>query len=147
MAEERVQRRPAAILAADVVGYSRLMGGNETGTLAALRAHRKELVDSRIAEHEGRIVKLTGDGMLVEFSSVVNAVACATEIQRKMRERNTDVPSPRCHLRWYLEGAQQGTHGGSLVAVQRLLQRKREERRVGQNPANQLQAQRAEGRV
>ncbi len=95
MAEERVQRRLAAILAADVVGYSRLMGVNEAGTLAALKAHRKELVDSRIAEHEGRIVKLTGDGMLVEFSSVVNAVACATEIQHKMRERNADVPEER----------------------------------------------------
>ena len=95
MAEERVQRRLAAILAADVVGYSRLMGANETGTLAALKAHRKELVDSRISEHEGRIVKLTGDGMLVEFPSVVNAVACATEIQRKMRERNADVPEER----------------------------------------------------
>jgi class 3 adenylate cyclase len=80
MAEERGQRCLAAILAADVVGSSRLMGGNETGKLAALRAHRKELVDSRIAEHEGRIVKLTGERMLVEFSSVVNAVAFATEI-------------------------------------------------------------------
>ena len=98
MAEERVQRRLAAILAADVVGYSRLMGANEAGTLAALRAHRKELVDSRIAAHEGRIVKLTGDGMLVEFSSVVNAVACATEIQRKMRERNVDVHLGRRHV-------------------------------------------------
>ena len=95
MAEGRVQRRLAAVLAADVVGYSRLMGANEAGTLAALKAHRKELVDSRIAEHEGRIVKLTGDGMLVEFSSVVNAVACATEIQTKMRERNADVPEER----------------------------------------------------
>jgi adenylate cyclase len=95
MAEERVQRRLAAILAADVVGYSRLMGANETGTHAALKAHRKELLDSRISEHEGRIVKLTGDGMLVEFPSVVNAVACAMEIQRKMRERNADVPEER----------------------------------------------------
>src|SRR6187200_355984 len=95
MAQERVQRRLAAILAADVVGYSRLMGVNESGTLAALKAHRKELVDSRIAEHQGRIVKLTGDGMLVEFPSVVNAVACAAEIQRKMRERNADVPDDR----------------------------------------------------
>ena len=95
MAEERAQRRLAAILAADVVGYSRLMGTNEAGTLAALKAHRKELVDSLIAEHEGRIVKLTGDGMLVEFPSAVNAVACATEIQRKMRERNIDVPEER----------------------------------------------------
>ena len=92
MAEERAQRRLAAILAADVVGYSRLMGVSETGTLAALKTHRRELVDARIAEHQGRIVKLTGDGLLVEFPSVVNAVACAVEIQRKMIERNADVP-------------------------------------------------------
>jgi TolB-like protein/class 3 adenylate cyclase/Tfp pilus assembly protein PilF len=91
MAEERAQRRLAAILAADVVGYSRLMGHSEVGTLAALKLHRRELVDERIAEHQGRIVKLTGDGMLVEFASVVNAVACAVEIQRRMIERNADV--------------------------------------------------------
>ena len=95
MVEERAQRRLAAILAADVVGYSRLMAANEVGTLAGLKAHRKELVDGKIAEHQGRIVKLTGDGMLVEFPSVVNAVACAAEIQRKMRERNADVPDDR----------------------------------------------------
>jgi adenylate cyclase len=95
MAEERAQRRLAAIVAADVVGYSRLMGANEAGTLGALKAHRKEVVDGRIAEHQGRIVKLTGDGILVEFPSVVNAVACATEIQRNMRERNIDVPQDR----------------------------------------------------
>ena len=92
MSEERIQRRLAAILAADVVGYSRLMGINEAGTLAALKAHRRELVDGKIAEHQGRIAKLTGDGMLVEFPSVVNAVACAVEIQRKMIERNADLP-------------------------------------------------------
>jgi adenylate cyclase len=92
MAEERAQRRLAAILAADVVGYSRLMGVSEAGTLAALKTHRRELVDGRIAEHQGRIVKLTGDGMLVEFPSVVNAVACAVEIQRKMTQRNANVP-------------------------------------------------------
>ena len=95
MPDDRTQRRLAAILAADVVGYSRLMAANEVGTLAGLKAHRKELVDGRIAEHQGRIVKLTGDGMLVEFPSVVNAVACAAEIQRKMRERNADVPDDR----------------------------------------------------
>ena len=95
MAEERTQRRLAAILAADVVGYSRLMGANEAGTLAALKAHREELIDSQIAEHGGRIVKLTGDGMLVEFPSAVNAVACAIEIQGKMHERNADVPDER----------------------------------------------------
>ena len=92
MAEERVQRRLSAILAVDVVGYSRLMGADETATLAALKVHRKELVDLKIAEFQGRIVKLIGDGMLVEFTSVVNAVACATEIQSKMCERNAGVP-------------------------------------------------------
>jgi adenylate cyclase len=90
-----VERRLTAILAADVVGYSRLMGNNEAGTLAALKLHRKELIDGKIAEHHGRIVKLTGDGMLVEFPSVVNAVACAAEIQRRMRGRNADVPQER----------------------------------------------------
>lgn len=95
MAEERVQRRLTAILAADVVGYSRLMGADEPGTLSALKVHRRELVDGRIAEHEGRIVKLTGDGMLVEFPSVVNAVACAVEIQRGMQARNAEIPHGR----------------------------------------------------
>jgi len=95
MAVERVQRRMAAILAADVAGYSRLMGLDEAGTLALLNAHRKELVDGKIAEHEGRIVKLTGDGMLVEFSSVVNAVACAAAVQRGMADRNAEVPPER----------------------------------------------------
>jgi adenylate cyclase len=95
MAEEPAQRRLAAILAADVVGYSRLMGLSEAGTLASWKTHRRELVDERIAENQGRIVKLTGDGMLVEFPSVVNAVACAVEIQRKMIERNADVPQDR----------------------------------------------------
>jgi adenylate cyclase len=90
-----VERRLTAILAADVVGYSRLMGTNEAGTLAALKLHRKELIDGKIADHHGRIVKLTGDGMLVEFPSVVNAVACAAEIQRRMCGRNADVPQER----------------------------------------------------
>jgi adenylate cyclase len=86
--EGRVQRRLAAILAADVVGYSRLMGFDEVGTLAALKAHRREVVDPAIAEHHGRIVKTTGDGMLVEFASVVDAVTCAMTVQSKMAERN-----------------------------------------------------------
>jgi adenylate cyclase len=81
MAEERVQRRLAAILAADVVGYSRLMGDDEAGTLAALKAHRKELIDPKITEHHGRIVKPMGDGALVEFASVVDAVQCAIETE------------------------------------------------------------------
>src|SRR6202795_42237 len=95
MAEERAQRRLAAILAADVVGYSRLMGVSETGTLAALKTHRRELIDDKIAEHQGRIVKLTGDGMMTEFPSVVSAVACAAEIQLAMVGRNENVPLDR----------------------------------------------------
>src|SRR4029077_12856005 len=85
-------RRLAAILAADVAGYSRLMGVDEEGTLERLKAHRRELIDPKIAEHHGRIVKTTGDGMLVEFGSVVDAVRCAVEVQQRMAERNADVP-------------------------------------------------------
>ena len=95
MAEARVERRLAAIFAGDVAGYSRLMGVDEEGTLQQLKAHRKELVDPKITEHRGRIVKTTGDGMLVEFVSVVDAVRCAVDIQRGMAERNADVPSER----------------------------------------------------
>jgi adenylate cyclase len=84
-------RRLAAILAADVVGYSRLMGADEEGTLERLKALRRELVDPKIAEHHGRIVKTTGDGVLVEFASVVDAVRCAVEVQEAMPERNTSV--------------------------------------------------------
>ncbi len=85
-------RRLAAILAADVAGYSRLMGADEEGTLNRLKGHRRELVDPKIREHHGRIVKTTGDGMLVEFSSVVDAVRCAVEIQRTMVDRNAAEP-------------------------------------------------------
>ena len=92
MAEARVERRLAAILAADVAGYSRLMGVDEEGTLAALKAHRRDLIDPKIAEHHGRMVKTTGDGALVEFASAVDAVRCAMEIQRAMAERNANVP-------------------------------------------------------
>src|ERR1700719_4341970 len=84
----RVERRLAAILAADVAGYSRLMGVDEEGTLAALKAIRRELGDPKIAEHRGRIVKTTGNGLLVEFASVVDAVRCAVELQRAMADRN-----------------------------------------------------------
>jgi TolB-like protein/class 3 adenylate cyclase len=98
VAEQRVQRRLAAILAADVAGYSRLMGLDEIGTLAALKALRGEIVDSGIAEHNGRIVKTTGDGMLVEFASVVDAVNCAMGVQGKMAERN-DSAGQRITLR------------------------------------------------
>jgi TolB-like protein len=92
VSEERVERRLAAILAADVAGYSRLMGQDEAGVLTRLRAHRRELIDPKIAEHKGRIVKTTGDGMLVEFPSVVEAVTCAVTVQRGMAERNTATP-------------------------------------------------------
>ena len=90
-----MERRLSAIMAADVVGYSRLMGANEVGTLTSLREHRAELIDPCIAEHQGRIVKLTGDGMLVEFASVVSAVDCAVDVQREMRSRNSSVPVER----------------------------------------------------
>jgi hypothetical protein len=87
LASERVEPRLTAILAVDVVGYSRLMGADEEGTLARLKAHRRELVDPKIAEHRGRIVKTTGDGSLAEFASVVDAMRCAVEFQRKMAGR------------------------------------------------------------
>jgi TolB-like protein/Tfp pilus assembly protein PilF len=87
-----MDRRLAAIFAADVVGYSRLMGQDEAGTLSAVRACRVELIDPKIADHKGRVVKSTGDGVLAEFPSVVNAVACAVDIQRAMETRNADLP-------------------------------------------------------
>jgi adenylate cyclase len=95
MVEDRVDRRLAAIFAGDVASYSRLMGTDEEGTLRQLKAHRKELVDPKITEHRGRTVKTTGDGILVEFVSVVDAVRCAVEIQRGMAERNADVPADK----------------------------------------------------
>ena len=88
-------RRLAAILAADVAGYSRLMGAEEEGTLAALKAIRRELGDPKVKEHRGRIVKTTGDGLLIEFASVVDAVRCAVEVQRGIAERNAEVPEAR----------------------------------------------------
>ena len=91
MAEERVQRRLAAILAADVAGYSRMMGEDEEGTLAALTAHLAELIEPCIAEHRGRLVKTTGDGLLAEFASVVDAVRCAVAFQDGMQERNVEI--------------------------------------------------------
>jgi adenylate cyclase len=81
-------RRLAAIVAADVAGYSRLVGADEEGTLAALTALRRELAHPKIEEHHGRIVRTTGDGLLVEFASVVDAVRCAVEVQRDMAQRN-----------------------------------------------------------
>jgi len=95
VSEGRVERRLAAILAVDVAGYSRLMGEDEEGTLAALRAVRRDLADPKIAEHRGRIVKTTGDGLLAEFASVVDAARCAVEVQREMIARNAAVPAER----------------------------------------------------
>jgi adenylate cyclase len=92
---ERVERKLAAILAADVAGYSRIMGADEEGTLAQFKAHRRELIDPKIREHHGRIVKSTGDGVLVEFPSVVEAVRCAVEVQQGMVGRNADAPKDR----------------------------------------------------
>jgi adenylate cyclase len=95
LATGRVERRLAAILAADVAGYSRLMGADEEGTLTRLKAIRREVADPKIKEHRGRIVKTTGDGLLLEFASVVDAVRCAVEVQREIAERNTEVPPDR----------------------------------------------------
>src|SRR5688500_302868 len=88
MANQRPQRRLAAILAADVVGYSRLMEQDEASTLASLTQRRKSVMEPSVAEHDGRIVKVMGDGVLVEFASAVNAVACAIEVQKRMAAAN-----------------------------------------------------------
>ena len=94
MAEERAQRRLAAILAADVVGYSRLMEQDEAGTLSALKERRRNILNPLVAQHQGRIVKVIGDGVLVEFGSAVNAVQCAVELQAGMAEANTVCRKP-----------------------------------------------------
>jgi class 3 adenylate cyclase len=91
----RVERRLAAILAADVAGYSRLIEADEEGTLSRLKALRAEILDPKIAEHHGRIVKTTGDGLLVEFASVVDALRCAAEIQAAMAESNAPLPADK----------------------------------------------------
>src|SRR5882724_11669922 len=95
MAAERAQRRLAAIMALDVVGYSRLMERDEAGTLAALKARRREVLQPAVAKHHGRIVKVMGDGALVEFGSAVNAVACAVELQSAMDGANAGVADDR----------------------------------------------------
>src|SRR5271163_3372870 len=108
MAEGRLQRRLAAILSADVVGYSRLMGVDEAGTFSRLNALRRELIDPAISAHSGRVVKLMGDGALVEFASAVDAVTCAVEIQRQLRERDgrrsNSVPDRNQRWRHYHRG-------------------------------------------
>jgi adenylate cyclase len=95
MVEQRLQRRLAAILAGDVAGYSRLMGADEEGTLSRLNVHRREFLEPKIADYRGRIVKRTGDGVLIEFASAVDATRCAVEIQHGMAERNAPVPQDR----------------------------------------------------
>ena len=109
MAEDNVERRLAAILAADVVGYSRLMEANEERTMAALKHHRREFFDPTMAKHGGRIFKVMGDGFLVEFASVLNAARCAVEIQRGMPERNQGVPEDR-HIKFRI-----GLNVGDLI--------------------------------
>ena len=99
MAEARTERRLAAILATDVVGYSRLMGGDEEGTLAALKSLRESLIDPKIAEHRGRIVKTTGDGALVEFASAVDAVRCAIDGAERRNSRRSLHRPPYRHQR------------------------------------------------
>ena len=109
MAEERVERRLTAILAGDVAGYSRLMGADEEGTLKRLNAHRREFLEPKIKEHRGRIVKRSGDGVLIEFASAVDAGRCAVEIQRGMSERNRPAPpDKRIELRI-------GIHVGDVI--------------------------------
>jgi adenylate cyclase len=109
MAEQRVERRLTAILAGDVAGYSRLMGADEEGTLRRLNAHRREFLEPTIVEYRGRIVKRTGDGVLIEFASAVDAARCAAEIQRGMSDRNQGVPSDsRIELRI-------GIHVGDII--------------------------------
>ena len=95
MAEERAHRRLAAILAADVVGYSRLMERDEAGTLAALKSRRTEILQPVVSKHRGRIIKLMADGVLVEYASAVNAVASAVELQQAMDTANRDIPENR----------------------------------------------------
>jgi adenylate cyclase len=119
-------RKIAAILVADIVGYSRLAGADEDRTLARLRGLRSDLIDPAIAAHRGRLVKRTGDGMLVEFRSVVDAVRCAIEVQNGMLERNTGVPEDRriefrigVHLGDVVEEADGDLMGGVRIALKR----------------------------
>jgi class 3 adenylate cyclase len=107
---DRAERRLAAILAADVAGYSRLIEADEDGTLGRLKALRTEVIDPKIAEHRGRLVKTTGDGLLVEFVSVVDALRCAGEIQAALAERNGEAPADR-RIEFRI-----GIHQGDVVA-------------------------------
>jgi class 3 adenylate cyclase len=121
-------RRLAAILAADVAGYSRLMGADEEGALERLKAVRRELVDPKPTEHQGRIVKTTGDGLLVEFPSVVDAVRCAVEVPQAIPERNTTVEADdRIELRIGIQSRQRARRG------RRPLRRRRQYRGAGRS--------------
>ena len=138
---EHVERRLAAILAADIVGYSRLMGADEIGTLRALKAVRKDLIDPVIAAHGGRIVKTTGDGLLVDFASVVDAVACAVTVQRNMLERNnrvaasrTQAGDPRRQSRLLRQRRPAAPGGLATAAIEDERQRKELDSRRVRNP-------------
>ena len=109
MSDDQIERRLAAILAADIVGYSRLMEANEEGTLAILRQNRRELLDPTVARHRGRIFKVAGDGFLIEFPSVVDVLRCAMEIQASMPARNSGLPEDR-HLCFRM-----GVHVGDVL--------------------------------
>src|SRR5215813_15063558 len=109
LSDERVDRRLAAVLAGDIAGYSRLMGRDEEGTLAQLKVLRKTIVDPGIAAHRGRIVKTTGDGMLVEFASAVDATRCAVEMQRAMAQRSCDM-APEFRIEFRI-----GIHVGDIM--------------------------------
>jgi hypothetical protein len=111
MVAARVERRLAAVLAVDVAGYSRLMGGDEEGTLARLKECRRALVDPQIAEQRGRIVKTTGDGMLVGFASAVHAIRCAAEVQRGMANGNSGVPEAK-RIEFRI-----GIHVGDIIII------------------------------
>jgi class 3 adenylate cyclase len=118
MAEERAQRRLAAILAADVVGYSRLIERDEAGTLTTLKERRKGILKPLVAAHHGRIVKVMGDGVLVEFASAVNAVQCAVELQNDMAKANTDLAEDRrVYLRIGINLGDVVVEGGDLNAL------------------------------
>ena len=110
LTDERMERRLAAVLAADIAGYSLLMGRDEEGTLSQLKAFRKTLVDPTIAAHRGRIVKTTGDGMLVEFASAVDAARCAVEVQQGVAHQNAGAPPPSVRIQFRI-----GIHVGDII--------------------------------
>jgi adenylate cyclase len=128
---ERTERRLAAILAADIAGYSRLIGADEEGTLSRIRLIRADIIDPAIAAHRGRLVKTTGDGLLVEFVSVVDALRCAVDIQQQIADRSAGVP-PAERIEFRI-----GIHQGDVVVedgdIRRWGKRRRPARRIGQS--------------